>query len=326
MKKLLAFLLLLTITITTLTSCFKKNDESDQPTKIRIGTLSGPTGMGMAKMIADNGMDNYKYSFTVFGDPASAQDAFIAGDVDAICLPTNNAAKLYSKTNGNLYVAAINCLGSLFVVSTFEDNIDDIKDLEGRTIYASVPNSTTGAIINYILEQNGINATVSFEYKGEILNDHNMLSAYMSKGEIDLAILPEPKASATVASNSGRLTVSLNLSSEWDKVSSDTEPLTMGCIVFNKKFADNNKEEVNSFLDEYKASIEYINDSGTFIPSADNVVIAGILPNTGIARKALANLNESFVYIDGSEMQTALEAFYNVIGLELPDDAFYYDR
>lgn len=330
MKKLFALLLVTAVLFGTLTSCFlfENNTSNDgQTTKIRIGTLSGPTGMGMAKMISDNGLDSDKYSFTVYGKPDAAQSAFTAGDIDALCFPTNNAANLYAKFNGNLYVTAINCLGSLYVVSGSAHQISNIQDLEGKTIYASVPNSTTGAIINYILKENNVNATVSFEYNGEILSDHDMLSAYMGKGEIDLAILPEPKATATIVSNADLgLKISLNLSTEWEKVSDETEPLTMGCIVFNKKFVDNNKEAVDAFLAEYKASIEYINDKNNLDSSANMIFSAGILPKAAIAKKALMNLYGSIVYIDGAEMKTALEGFYKVIGLAKPDDGFYYAK
>jgi NitT/TauT family transport system substrate-binding protein len=194
--------------------------------------------MGIAKMISDNGFDSDKYSFTVFGDPVSAQDAFIAGDLDAICFPTNNAAKLYAKTNGQLYVTAINCLGSLYVISSQNVTINNIQDLEGKTIYASVPNSTTGAIIEYILKENNINAEVSFTLDGEELTSHDLLATRIGEGKIDIAILPEPKATATILTNPALgLSIDLNLSTEWERVSESTEPLTMGCIIFNKKFS-----------------------------------------------------------------------------------------
>ena len=329
MKKIIALLLLFTIIIGVLSSCSKSggNDENDSQTKIRIGTLSGPTGMGMAKMIYDNGMDSDKYSFTVYGSPTDAQAAFVAGDIDAICFPTNNAANLNAKMNDTLCVAAINCLGSLYLVSGPNQQITDIGDLEGKTIYASVPNSTTGAIINHILNENGINATVSFEYNGETLNDHDLLSAYIAKGEIDLAILPEPKATATIVSNANLgLSIALNLSTEWEKVSSPAHPLTMGCIIFKKDFVNKNKDAVDAFLAEYKSSIEYINDKSNNTDAASMIVSAGILPKEAIAKKALTNLYGSIVYIDGDEMKMALVGFYNVIGLNLPGDDFYYEK
>ena len=330
MKKITSILLLFVFTLSLLTSCgISNNDTTNEgnKSKIRIGTLSGPTGMGIAKMISDNGFDSDKYSFTVFGDPVSAQDAFIAGDLDAICFPTNNAAKLYAKTNGQLYVTAINCLGSLYVISSKNVTINSIQDLEGKTIYASVPNSTTGAIIEYILKENNINANVSFALGGEELTSHDLLATRIGEGKIDIAILPEPKATATILANPTLgLSIDLNLSAEWEKVSESTEPLTMGCIIFSKKFVDNNKNSVDAFLTEYNASISFINDKANLESAAEMIVSAGILPKVPLAKKALNNLYGSIVYIEGSAMKNALKSFYTVINENQPDDNFYYER
>ncbi len=322
MKKITSLLLIIAISVLMLASCGTVKKTS----KIRIGCLSGPTGMGMAKMISDNGMDSEKYGFTVYGSPEDAKNAFVAGDVDAICFPTNTAANLYNALKGNVYVAAINCLGSLYLVTNGNCEITDISQLEGKTVYASVPGSTTGAIINHILEENNVNANVSFEYNGEILASHDQLSALMAQGLIDIAILPEPKATATILSNpDAELAVDLNISAEWDKISDDNEPLTMGCIIFKKDFADANKDAVDAFLAEYKSSIEYINDKNNNNSAAEMIYNAGILPKVPVAKKALLNLYDSIIYLDGDEMKAALKAFYSVIELTSPTDDFYYE-
>ena len=325
MKKLSSILLILALLTLSLASCSLFPQKNDGATKINVGALAGPTGMGMAKMIADNGLDSDKYSFTVFGSPENAKDAFIAGDVDAICFPTNTAANLFGALKGDLYIAAINCLGSLYLLTDANTEIKSIKDLEGKTIYASVPNSTTGPILNYILEKNSVNATVSFEYDGETLASHDQLSALMAKGLIDIAVLPEPKATATIAANAALdLSIDLNLSSEWDKISE--EPLTMGCIIFKKSFVDKNAALVDAFLAEYKASIEYINDKANNEAAANMIFEAGILPKAAIAKKALNNLYGSIVYLDGAEMKSALVSFYTAIGMNLPSDEIYYEK
>ena len=325
MKKLTSILLIAALLVLSLSSCALFADKKVESAKIRVGCLAGPTGMGMAKMISDNGLDSDKYAFTVFSSPEDAKNAFVAGDVDAICFPTNTAANLYGALKGELYVAAINCLGSLYLLTDASTEITSVADLEGKTIYASVPNSTTAPIINYILEKNNVNATVSFEFEGETLASHDQLSALIAMGKIDIAVLPEPKATATIASNPTlNLSVDLNLSTEWDKISS--EPLTMGCIIFKKSFVNSNKSSVDAFLAEYKASIEYINDKANNEAAANMIYEAGILPKAAIAKKALNNLYGSIVYLDGAEMKSALESFYTAIGMALPDDAFYYEK
>jgi anti-sigma regulatory factor (Ser/Thr protein kinase) len=70
---------------------------------------------------------------------------------------------------------------------------------------------------------------------------------------------------------------------------------------------------------------EYINDKNNNNAAAEMIFNAGILPKAAIAKKALVNLYGSIIYMDGSDMKTALQSFYNVINLAYPADDFYYE-
>ena len=312
MKKILTVALAILTVFSFLTACAPKDD-----THITIGVMSGPTGIGMAKLMSDNNDDNALYSFDVYNAPTNATQDLLNGTLDMLCLPTNTAANLFTKSNGAISVIAINCLGSLYLLSDDSVNVTSILDLEGKTIYASVPSSTTGPILNYLLEQNNVNAEIVFEA------DHDALVAKVAKGEADIVVLPEPKVSAALSKAQG-YSVDLNLSKEWDKVSD--EPLTMGCIVVRNDFLNKNKGAVERFLKEYESSIEFIADTKNNAASAQMIFECNVLPNANIAKSALNNLYGSIVYIDGEDMKEALEGFYNAINISLPDDSFYYDN
>ena len=320
MKKLLSALLTLTLTLTLLSSCalFGKDGGSDLQApnvKINIGVMSGPTGMGMAKLMSDEGTESPKYSFSVYSDPSVGTTDLLAKDLDMLCLPTNAAANLSKKAD--VSVLAINCLGSLYLITDSETTVTSVSDLEGKTIYTSVPTSTTKPIIDFILAQNGVSATV------EVVSDHDSLVAMIGKGEASVAILPEPKVTAALSASTG-YSIDLNLSAEWDKVS-DT-PLTMGCIVVRNEFLNANKDAVDSFLADYKASIEYIGNTENKDSAAQMIVDASVLPKLGLAKGALTNLYGSIVYLDGAEMKSALIGFYEAINLALPSENFYYEK
>ena len=123
--------------------------------KIVIGVMNGPTGMGMAKLISDYGMENDKYEFIMYSDPSLATADLNKGEIDMACLPTNTVANLANK-GSQLSVASINCLGSLYVVAKDDVQINSIADLCDKTVYYGVPNSTTGPILRYIISQNNI--------------------------------------------------------------------------------------------------------------------------------------------------------------------------
>ena len=316
MKKTISLLLLLTMALTLLVSCNLPGGEPER-TKINIGVMSGPTGMGMAKLMNDAGSDSELYSFEIYSSPNDAVADLAAGTLDMLCLPTNTAANLANKQDDYISVIAINTLGSLYLLTDENTEVNSMADLEGKTIYASVPSSTTGPIINYLLEQYDVNATVEFEA------DHDALVAKVATGEASIVVLPEPKVTAATIKNPS-YSIDLNLSEEWSNVT-DT-PLTMGCIVVRNDFLNENKSTVDAFLADYKASIEYIDNKSNLDSSAQMIFDAGILPQLPIAKKSLANLFGSIAYLDGADMKAALCGFYEAIGLTSPTDEFYYEK
>ncbi|MBE6635286.1 MAG: ABC transporter substrate-binding protein [Ruminococcaceae bacterium] len=322
MKKLLSLILALTLLVTALSSCSLFDTDNGgasngdtENVKINIGVMSGPTGMGMAKLMNDNAGNEENYSFKVYSDPTIGTTDLIAKDLDMLCLPTNAAANLSKKSD--VSVIAINCLGSLYLLTDSDNTITSINELEGKTIYTSVPTSTTKPIIDFILKKNNVNATI------EVVSDHDSLVKMLATGEAPIAILPEPKVTAALSANKS-YSVALNLSEEWSNVS-DT-PLTMGCIVVRNEFLNDYKSAVDKFLTEYKASIEYVGDIKNKDSAAQMIVDAGVLPKLGVAKGALGNLYGSIIYQDGAEMKASLLGFYDAIGLARPADSFYYEK
>jgi len=146
-------------------------------------------------------------------------------------------------------------------------------------------------------------------------------------GAVKIAMLPEPNVTA-VLSKTKDVRVALDLTEEWRKVS-DFDVM-QGCIVVRKAFAEEHPEQLAEFLDEYRASVEYVNQN----PNIAAGVIAGlgIIPKEALAKQAIPRCN--IVYVDGEEMQESLSAFLNVlyeadaksIGGKNPDEGFYYKR
>jgi NitT/TauT family transport system substrate-binding protein len=105
----------------------------------------------------------------------------------------------------------------------------------------------------------------------------------------------------------------------------------MGCAVTTADFAQAHPTVINAFLDDYKASIEYVSNASNYDTSAEYIVEAGVLDAAGPAKKSLMNLGSSISYVDGDRMQAILDTFYNaidysVIGGNVPDESFYYKK
>lgn len=306
----------------------KKDDSNSSKTKINISVLKGPTGMGAAKLMSDDeaGTTVNDYDFKIASAPDEITAAVVSGNVDICAVPANLGAVLYSKTKGDVEVVAVNTLGVLYLLEN-GNTIHSVADLKGKTIYATGQASTPEYALRYILTKNGINPDedVKIEYKTE----HAELAALMASDSVVLGVLPEPNVTSTMAQNS-KLRIALDLNEEWSKCADDDSTLVMGTLIVSKKFAQGNKEALDAFLTEYKASVDYANNS----PKEASVLIEkyGIVAKAALAEKAISNCN--ITYLDGDSMKTQLSSFLNIlytfnqksVGGKLPDDAFYYKK
>lgn len=335
MKKIISLLLLTIILVSALASCTPPKKDDDY--QLKIGYLNGPTGMGMAKLIYDNGgtAGNEKYSFTA-STAELIGPAVIGGTYDIVCMPTNTAAMLYNQKSQSIAVLALNCLNSIYIITDEDTTIESIEDLEGKTIYTSKA-GTPAPIINTLLAEYGIEATVSNEYKGQVIAKPENLSAVIADGGASIIAAPEPIITAALLAlksnpdNEISYSIDLDVGEVWlEKF--DTE-IAMGCIVANKEVIENHKDLVDEFLYEYQQSIDFIGNQKNIDLSAQYIVDAGIMAAVPAAKTALTNLNSggNISYVDGILMKETLEEVYNAFGMaliggQLPDDDFYYEK
>lgn len=339
MKKVLALFLAVAIAAFGIAGCTKKVEpapvassspsasEPAEKAEVNVAALNGPTGMGMVKLMKDseNGETENDYTFTLAGAPDEITGKLTSGEVDIAAIPTNLAATLYNKTSGQVQIAAINTLGVLYIVQTGEE-ISSISDLEGKKIYASGQGSTPEYALNYILRANGLEGKVEVEYRSE----HSEVVALLASGEASIALLPEPFVTASKAQVEN-LTTALDITEEWEaacKKEGKNGVLSMGCIAVRTEFAQESPEALAAFLQEYRASIEYVNQN-----TADAAALIAeyeIVASAQIAEQALPACN--IVYIDGVTMKDSLSNFFDVlyaanpasVGGEIPADDFYF--
>ena len=321
MKKFTSLFLLMFMFALSLFSCA-------DTTAIKVGYMSGPTGMGMAKMIHDNLDSDEKYEFTNFeNNTQGALAKLVAGEVDIVCVPTNLAA-IYYNQNKNIQVLAVNCLNSLYVVTDKNTTLNSFEDLNGTTIY-TCKSGTPKPIIEYVLRELGINATVSTSFEGTEIIEPKNIGQLVTAGKLPIAVMPEPLVTSSllqIQKNGDKnieYSVDLDLADAWNETN-DT-PVTMGCIVTTTDFAANNKNKIDNFLAEYEASINYISKTDNLDSASEFIVESAIIGALPAAKKSLANLGDSIAYLDGEEMKEALLAFYKALNLAAPDNSFFYE-
>jgi NitT/TauT family transport system substrate-binding protein len=296
--------------------------KEETPEKIRIITLAGPTGMGMAKLIDDdkNAKTKYDYEFTVSSAPDQVSPEVIKGNYDVACVPVNLASVLYNKTEGKLGVVGINTLGVLYMLEN-GNTINSVADLKGKTIYATGQGSNPEYVLRYILEKNNIDPEKDVTI--EFLADHAELATKLKENQVAIGMLPEPQVTAATMGTNVR--IALDMTEEWDKVSEHA--LVQGCIIVNNEFATKYPTALKNFLDEYKASVDFVNNNVD--EAATLVEAAGIIPKAPIAKKAIPNCN--ICLVTGEEMAKSVENMLTLlfeansasVGGKMPDEKFY---
>lgn len=306
---------------------------SDSYVLPNLMVLSGPTGVGAAKLMADN--ENVTPDAVANGaaapvintaaveaDNQMVSSALINGDVDIAAVATNVAANLSAKSEGAIQVLAVNTLGVLYILEK-GDSVQSMADLAGRTVYATGQGANPEFVLNYLLTENGVDpAEVDIQWMTP-----QEVTAKMTSSDDGICMLPVPAATALMLQDSG-VRQALSLTGEWSKVSGGQ--LAMGCIVARTDYIEENPLGVENFLTAYQDSISYMSDPANLEDAAQLVAQYGITPNAAIAKAAIPQCN--LVCLTGEEMKSVLEDYYQVlydadpasIGGALPYDSFYY--
>ena len=293
---------------------------ADTDLPVRVLTLNGTTGFGMAGLIAAHkaGDTALNYSFGVETDASNVTAALVSGDCDIAALPTNAASALYNKTEGKVRALALNTRGVLYLVTGATAGITGIADLEGKTVYVPAQNPTF--IFDHICKANGVTVTIDNSYAQPA-----ELNTAVAAGEVELAVLPEPMVTIARSQNKD-LQVALDLTEEWDRVS-EPGSLVQGCVAVRAEFADAHPAELAAFLEDYAASVALLSEDPA--AAAQAIEEAGIFAKAAVAEKAIPNCNVCFV--TGEEMKTQLSAFLEImfetapqsVGGKVPGDDFY---
>lgn len=290
----------------------------------RLMVLSGPTGVGAAKLMADADAGTPAATVEVVTDNTQVQTALANGDVDIAAIATNAAASLYAKTDGGIQVLAVNTLGVLYILEK-GDTVHAMADLAGKTLYA--PSNTKGAnpehILNHLLEGSGVDPS---EVNIEWLTPQE-ITVKMTSSDAGICMLPVPAATALLVKDSS-VREAVSLSDAWQDL--EGSPLPMGCVVARTEYIEENPLGVEAFLSAYEKSIDYISDPANSADAAALVAQYEFAPNDKVAARAIPQC--SLTFVTGQEMKTMLEDYYSIlfqaepksIGGGLPYDSFYY--
>lgn len=321
-KRLLAVMMSMVCMLGCLSGC----GSSEEKTDIRVGSLKGPTTMGLVYLMSqsEKGEASQNYTFTMAAAADELLVQVVSGDMDIALVPANVASVLYHKTEGGISVIDINTLGVLYMVSG-DGSVQSMDALKGKTIYLTGKGTTPDYVLQYLLTQNGLTLDdVTLEYKSEATE----VAAVLSENSEAIGVLPQPFATVACMQNE-TLSVIMDLTKEWTALQGEGgSSLITGVTIVRNDFLEENPEAVASFMEEHKQSAAYANENAE--EAAELVASYGIIEKAPVAVKAMPYCN--ITYLDGEEMKTALAGYLEVlyeqdassVGGSLPADDFYY--
>ena len=332
MKKKLLLVVLAVLTLLVLAACsptpadnntdnLDEQNVQEEAITPSVMALKGPTGVAMAKMIDDNDA-NQKYQFSLVGSPDEIVSAISSGEADIAAMPTNLAAKLYAKNEGDLQMISVIADGSLYLLEN-GNTINSLADLEGKTIYATGQGSNPQYILEYLLKSAGMTPGENVEvvYKTE----HAELATLMATGDVDIAMLPEPNVSGVLSKND-QVRVALDFNEEWNSVTGGN--LTMSCVAATKTFIAEHPQAVADFLADLQQSITFALDDveATAALCAEH----GIIENEAVGAISIPKMG--LTYVDGADIEPAVSGYLTMlfeadpssVGGAMPAEDFYY--
>lgn len=323
-KKIVVLALVVLMASAMLAGC--GGGDSDVPETVseivNVAALNGPTGMGMVQL-----MDmTDKYAVETYQSPTDVTAKLIKGEVDVAALPSNMAAVLYNKTEGQVVAVSPIALGVLHILGNNVD-ITDASQLKGQTVVASGQGGTPEYVLQKVVEAAGLKLYEDVQV--EWLANHAEVNTKLLSTEGTIAMIPEPFVSTALAAGKEGVAEVFDMNTLWKDATG--QELPMGVLVARKAFAQEKGDDLKVLLNDLQSSVDYVN--GSPAEAAQLIVEKGFIGKAEIAEAAIPNchivLYAGDKAAEGAEIlktfnQTLFEMNPQALGGKLPADDLYY--
>ena len=323
-RKIVVLALVMLMAFAMLAGC--GGGDSDVPETVSeivtVAALNGPTGMGMVQL-----MDmTDKYAVETYQSPTDVTAKLIKGEVDVAALPSNMAAVLYNKTEGQVVAVSPIALGVLHILGNNVD-ITETSQLKGKTIVASGQGGTPEYVLQKVVEAAGLNLYEDVQV--EWLANHAEVNAKLLSQEGTIAMIPEPFVSTALAAGKDGVAEVFDMNTLWKDATG--QELPMGVLVARKAFAEEKADDLKVLLNDLQSSVDFVN--GSPAEAAQLIVEKGFIGKAEIAEAAIPNCHIVLYAGDkASEGAIILKTFNRTmfemnpqaVGGKLPADDLYY--
>lgn len=259
----MAFVVIFSLITGFLTACGTQtqstNSGSAKSTTVRVGffpnithsqALIGKANGTFQKAIGDS----HKIEWKQFNAGPAEIEALFAGEVDIGYIGPGPAINGYSKSKGDIQIIAGATDAGAILVSRKDLPITDVKELSGKKVAVPQFGNTQDLSLRNLLQINGLKDTT----KGgtvEIRQAENPdIKTLLDKGEIDVALVPEPWGSTLVKDI--KANVVLDYNQVWRQGN-----YTTAVIVVRTQFLKDHPDIVENFLKNHVELTDYINQN-----------------------------------------------------------------
>ena len=298
--------------------------EQTKKLDITVAVFKGPSGIAAAKLLGDNFQpgSNVNIKYLTLSSPMEAVAKMTSAEVDAVFLPVNMAAKLYTK-GPRFKLAAVSGLGSLFMIST-DNSINNWIDLKGKTIYLTGKGATPDYLLRYLLLENGLDP------EKDVILDFSaqapQIAQLMIAGRVETAFIPQPFV-LQIETQSEKAKTVLNPQEELFRIRGGEKAFPFTAFVISPELYENRPEAAAALMEALGQSINWTLKN----PEAASVIIENFgIMSASIAEKAIPV--SGIKYIPAMQAKESIEDFLSMmleldpvsVGGNLPDEGFYF--
>ena len=327
-KKIVSILSMTALSATLLIGCSEKT-ETNQPKEpvkqidVKVVAPDGLPSIAISKLSKEeiNIKDGYKITYNVEKTSENLSTTVMKQEPDIAIVPSNMASIAYNKTS-NYKIAGTVGMGSFYLVST--EDISDLNDLVGKEVGNTGKGLTPDITVKTVLKEKGINPdSINFTY----VNSANELIPLMVTGKVNTGFVPEPGLTALMSKNTD-IKVVKSLNEVWMENTGSENGYPQSTVIIKSDFIKENKEFVNSFLNELSASIDWVNKNPK--KSGEYSKEVGVSTEAKIIEKSIERANLKFIPI--KDMKDDYNNYYKklfsfdakTVGGKLPDEGIYF--
>lgn len=295
-------------------------------TTLNVGTISGPTGIAMAKMINQGYLgEQAKVNYEIESNAQLLPAKLLKKELDIAFVPTNMASIVYNKSKGEVVLLSTNIWGLLSVVTT-DPKVKSWSDLKGKQIDIFGQGATPEIAFKALSESHNLNPKKDMTYKMAYDTPATLVAALASGNTKNgIGVLAEPFTSMLLAKNKNARIIA-DFQSDWKRSYESDFP--MSSIVVRKDFLNEHPEIVSAFVREFSKSLVYANkypkEIGKFVKLLpelpfESSIVAASIPRSDFRYVSAINAKKSV-----SKYLQILYLFDKAtIGGQMPGNDFY---